>query len=196
MLVKLRDFQSYHTWGQVEGRYKLLSSTLVRVYCAPSSMAGVERNLKMGNFVMTQLPCQLKDFSFQILVSAAYNGTQLKRALHTTRGTGFDRFLATFRPTGTAASPCMMKIRAEDDVFDMSGIEEDHVGLETSLVDITVPDQIPDELIFLVDAWSFRLKILQFVYTDVQDVQNDYFEHRFQLFKTFYSKTSGFRMIP
>lgn len=136
----------------------------------------------MVNTVMLQLRCQLKDCSFQKQVAVTYNSNQTKRTLGTTRGAEFDKVLATLCETGDAASDGMIKISADDDVFDLSILEEELVRLETSLIDISTPDQIPDELIFFENDKNF-FKNYGSVSNTYIAVQNSHFKYRFKPLK-------------
>lgn len=148
LLKSLNTFRPQLIWGQMEGKFKLLSKVLVRVFSAPSSTAGVERNHKVGKAVMTQLRCTLKDFSFMKHVSVSFNGNQLKRSISTTRGVGFDKSLSTFFDNVVDESSVMVDFNPDNSSLDMSDMDEELVRLETSLLDVNGPEQIPDDLIF------------------------------------------------
>lgn len=82
------------------GKYKLISGVLVKLFSAPSSTSGAERNNKTGKSVMSQLWYRLLDFSLQKQVRMGFKGNELKGCLPTTWGAGFEKILSSLCDKG------------------------------------------------------------------------------------------------
>lgn len=119
------------------GKYKLLSKVLVKVFSAPSSTSGVERNHTTGKSVMYQLRRRLNDFSLQKQVNVAFNGNRLKRFLPTTGGAGFEKGLSSLCDGSADRQTTMLEFNPNNSSLDMSELDDEIVCLKTSLLDIT-----------------------------------------------------------
>ena len=78
-LDAMKNFPCNLVWGQMKGICPNLSEVLVKVYRAPSSTNGVERNHKAGNRVLTNTRTRLASLSVQKQVAIHQNSTQVKR---------------------------------------------------------------------------------------------------------------------
>jgi dynactin complex subunit len=60
-------------WTQAKGRYPALADQLLKVYCAPASTAGVERNHKVMHRVKCKARSRLGDTKVERQVAARLN---------------------------------------------------------------------------------------------------------------------------
>ena len=75
----MKKFHCSLVWGQMKATYPNLSTLLVKIYRAPSSTGGIERNHKVGKRVLTQCRTRMNELNYQRQVAVAHNSHQIRR---------------------------------------------------------------------------------------------------------------------
>ena len=159
-LDAMKNFPCNLVWGQMKGIYPNLSEVLVKVYRAPSSTSGVERNHKVGNRVLTQTRTRLTFLSVQKQLAIQHNNTQVKRKYSKSRINSFlvsmvHYLIKSTQPEQQAApssspTPSVNGVNdCDSDVEDVA-LQWDEVAilLETSLLGCEDVSSITDSIIF------------------------------------------------
>jgi hypothetical protein len=79
------NYQPRMIWSQLRGQYPTLASVLVKVYIAPGSASGVERQHKVGKRVHTARRNRTGSGKVERQVAIAHNASTAKRVLDCTR---------------------------------------------------------------------------------------------------------------
>lgn len=88
------EFHPRLIWGQVSGTYPLLSSALIKVFTAPGSTSGVERQHKIGKRVHNATRSRSGNGKVERQVAVGHNCAIAKRSLSSKRQ-GFEKVIAS-----------------------------------------------------------------------------------------------------
>ena len=145
--------------GRYQRIYDQLSELLVKFYRAPASTSRIERNHKVGKRVLSQTRTRMAELSRQNQVAIANNNFQHRWSSSTSREHCVHAVILTYfdglkcqssqEPAlsvpGTPESNTETVVEDEGDVLQW---DEFSIMLETSLMDLQNPFDIPNGLIF------------------------------------------------
>lgn len=144
-LCTLQDWHPRLLWGQADAQFAELARTMVEIFQAPASAAGIERNHKMNKQVHTALRSRLGNGKVEKQVAIAHNEQQHKRPLKQKRAK-CEYYLR--EAARLASSSQIQSDGTHDGRFGYEDEGEGDEHMEALLAIATGPESISDSTIF------------------------------------------------